>query len=64
MIPEILVDIPDPGQYFVRIRATNESGKTQDAFDYYVTDSGKNYGMKCFYVTEDNQIEEDTYDEK
>ena len=64
IVPEAEMDLPEAGQYFVRVRATNTSGKTQDAFDYYVTDSGKNYGMKCFYVTEDNQIEEDTYDEK
>ncbi|MFR6580776.1 MAG: hypothetical protein ACLURP_01080 [Ruminococcus sp.] len=35
------------------MRATNEKGKTQDAFDYYVTDEGKQYGMRCIYVTED-----------
>ena len=43
--------------------ATDSSGKTQDAFDYYVTDNGKNYGMKCFYVTADQRIEEDIYEE-
>ena len=34
-----------------------------DAFDYYATDNGKNYGMKCFYVTADQRIEEDIYEE-
>lgn len=62
-IPEMEMWLPEPGQYFVRVTATNESGYTQDDFDYYVTDSGKNYGMKCFYITEDNQIEEDIYEE-
>ena len=57
LIPEILVDIPDPGQYFVRIRATNESGKTQDAFDYYVTNTGKQYGMICFILTKIIRLE-------
>lgn len=47
----------------MRVRATNTSGKTQDAFDYYVTDEGKHYGMKCFYITEDNTVEEDIYEE-
>lgn len=47
----------------MRVRATNTSGKTQDAFDYYITDEGKHYGMKCFYVTEDNTVEEDDYEE-
>lgn len=61
IIPEITMDIPPAGQYFVRVRATNSEGKSQDAFDYYVTDSGKHYGIKCFYVTEDNKIKEDNY---
>ena len=57
------MDLPEAGQYFVRVRATNTSGKMQDAFDYYVTDAGKHYGMKCFYITEDNTVEEDDYEE-
>lgn len=64
LLPEAETDIPESGQYFVRVRATNKSGYTQDAFDYYVTDDGKNFGMLCFYVTEDNQIEEDTYEDQ
>ena len=62
-VPEAEMDLPEAGQYFVRIRATNTSGKTQDAFDYYVTDEGKHYGMKCFYITEDSTVEEDNYEE-
>lgn len=62
-VPETEMDLPEAGQYFVRIRATNTSGKTQDAFDYYVTDEGKHYGMKCFYITEDSTVEEDIYEE-
>ena len=62
-IPEAETTVPADGQYFVRIRATNESGKTQDAFDYYVTDDGKNYGMKCFYITGGQNVEEDIYEE-
>ena len=64
VMPEAEMDVPEPGQYFVRVRATNTAGYTQDAFDYYVTDEGKSYGMKCFYVTEDGQIEEDVYEEQ
>ena len=62
-VPEVQTGIPSAGQYFVRVRATDSSGKTQDAFDYYTTDNGKNYGMKCFYVTADQRIEEDIYEE-
>lgn len=61
-VPEVQTGIPAAGQYFVRVRATDSSGKTQDAFDYYTTDNGKNYGMKCFYVTADQRIEEDIYE--
>ena len=50
-------------QYFVRVRATNSDGYTQDAFDYYVTDDGKHYGMKCFYVQDGGKVVEDTYEE-
>lgn len=63
VIPEAETELPEAGQYFVRVRAENVSGYTQDAFDYYVTDEGKHYGMVCFYVTEDGTIEEDVYEE-
>ena len=62
-VPEVQTGIPAAGQFFVRVRATDSSGKTQDAFDNYTTDNGKNYGMKCFYVTADQRIEEDIYEE-
>ena len=62
-IPEVETTVPADGQYFVRVRATNASGQTQDAFDYYVTDDGKNYGMKCFYITGGQNVEEDIYEE-
>ena len=54
----------EPGQFFVRVQAKNESGKTQYAFDYYVSDgSVKNYGIRCFYVMQDGSIMEDVYEE-
>jgi spore coat protein H len=62
-IPQAETKVPSDGQYFVRVRATNTSGETQDAFDYYVTDDGKNYGMKCFYIADGKNVEEDTYEE-
>lgn len=62
-IPEVETDIPEPGQYFVRVRAKNASGEVQDAFDYYVTDAGKNFSMKCFYVQADGSVREDIYEE-
>lgn len=62
-IPETDMEAPEPGQYFVRVRARNESGEVQDAFDYYVTDTGKNFSMKCFYVQADGTVGEDVYEE-
>ena len=63
LLPEVTCDAPDTGQYFVRVRATNSDGYKQDAFDYYVTDDGKHYGMKCFYVQDGGKVAEDTYEE-
>ncbi|HJB92263.1 MAG TPA: CotH kinase family protein [Candidatus Eisenbergiella merdigallinarum] len=60
-VPDIETDPLPEGQYFIRIYATNESGKTQSAFDYYVVDSTKIYGTKCFYVLADGTIAEDLY---
>ena len=62
-VPQVDIDILPEGQYFVRVTATNESGKSQTAFDYYVVESQKTYGTKCFYVLADGTIEEDIYDE-
>ena len=63
ILPELTMDTLPAGQYFLRVRATNASGYTQDAFDYYVTEAGKHYGMICFYVQPDGSIAEDTYEE-
>lgn len=52
-----------PGQYFLRVQATNEAGKTQGCFDYYVTDSGKAYDTYSFYVLEDGTCVPDVYEE-
>lgn len=53
----------EPGQYFVRVKAVNESGFEQYAFDYYVSSDTKYFGIKCFYVMPDGSIEEDIYEE-
>ena len=49
--------LPEPGQYFLKVYATNESGFSQDAFDIYAIDSQKKYyGTICFYVNSDGTI--------
>lgn len=63
VLPMTQTVAPAAGQYFIRVRATNTSGYTQDAFDYYVIDSGKVYGVKCFYIQPDGTVVEDTYEE-
>jgi len=61
LIPSIEFDELGQGQYFVRVKATNESGYTQTAFDYYMGTFGKTYGTKCFYVDSEGKIVEDVY---
>ena len=63
VLPVVQAAAPGSGQYFIRVRATNTSGYTQDAFDYYVIDTGKVYGVKCFYIQPDGTVAEDTYEE-
>jgi len=59
-LPVAAFDNLPKGQYFIRVRATNESGQSQYAFDYYhVSDVGKAYGTKCFYVDAEGKITED-----
>lgn len=58
------VEIPKKlkaGQYFMRVKAKNESGKEQYAFDYYRVTGGKAYGTKCFYIDKKGNVVEDTY---
>ena len=63
VLPVAQAESPGAGQYFIRVRATNASGYTQDAFDYYVIDTGKVYGVKCFYIQPDGTVVEDIYEE-
>lgn len=66
LVPEMKIDLNtlEPGQYFYRVTATNESGYRQVAFDCYHSDRGKEYGMICFWITDDGQIQVDTYEEE
>ena len=64
LLPEWEGKLLKPGQYFIRVTAENASGYEQYAFDYYIIESGKIYGTKCFYVMEDGSIAEDVYVEE
>lgn len=63
-LPYVEFNTLPTGQYFIRVTARDEAGDTQVAFDYYVTESGKIYGTKCFYVDANGQIVEDVYVEE
>lgn len=63
VLPELETDMLPPGQYFVRVKSKDAAGLEQYAFDYYVTERGKEYGIKCFYVLPDGSIGEDVYEE-
>ncbi len=57
MVPQAFTDVLDPGQYFYRVTAVNESGKTQTAMETYQNDDGqKYYGVFCFYIGADGTI--------
>lgn len=64
LVPEISFDMLPAGQYFYRVTATNGSGYSQMAFDYYHSERGKEYGIKCFWITKDGQIRVDTYEQE
>lgn len=64
LIPVLELDPLPPGQYFIRLTATNASGYSQHAIDYYRVTNGNAWGVKSFYVLEDGRILEDVYVEK
>lgn len=54
----------EPGRYYIRVKAVDEDGMEQYAFDVCREDIGKVYGTKCFYVLQNGEIVEETYVEK
>ncbi len=60
-VPDVTVDRPGAGTYYIRVVATNESGYSQYAFDYirHPEYSGVNiFGTKEFTLGEDGSITE------
>lgn len=56
--PSYTSDALEPGEYFLKVEAADESGNTITAFDYYVTNqSSKIYGVICFIVRENGTID-------
>lgn len=61
--PEMEIDMLPVGQYFIQVKSRDTSGNEQFAFDHYITEDGKQYGTRCFYVLPDGSIVGDTYEE-
>lgn len=56
-IPYVETEKLEPGTYYLKVTATNESGHTTDCFDYYsVSGVGKVYGCYRFFVWQDGTI--------
>lgn len=56
----IKIPMLEPGTYFWRVTATNEDGKVQYPFDYYLDAEGDQHsGMKIFYITEGGRVLEE-----
>lgn len=60
-VPGVQFELNEPGQYFIRVTAKDADGDTQTAFDAYMTEKGKVYGTKCFYIDNSGAIVEDVY---
>jgi len=56
-IPVVETEMLPMGQYFVRVKAINESGEAQYAMDYYVSEYSRHYGIYAFYIQPDGTIE-------
>ncbi len=50
------IDLEPGNQYFLAVTATNESGYSQGAFDYYIANDSYYYGMKSFYLDLDGSV--------
>lgn len=64
-IPFVEAERLEPGTYYLKVTATNESGYTTDCFDYYdINNVGKIYGCYRFVVLEDGTITYEAEEEK
>ena len=56
-VPSFEYDMLEPGEYYLKVVAENESGYRVDCFDYQsVSGKGKKYGCYKFYVLEDGTV--------
>lgn len=59
-LQQVTTDMLPAGQYFFRVTATNESGRTQTAMERYddINDI-RHYGVRCFYIGADGAVRSD-----
>lgn len=63
-VPYAKIGKLDPGTYYLKVTATNESGHTTDCFDYYsIANVGKIYGCYSFEVEQDGTISYSTQED-
>ncbi|MCR5419400.1 MAG: CotH kinase family protein [Lachnospiraceae bacterium] len=61
-VPLATVKLPEPGEYYLKVRAFNKSGYSTDCFDYFVADDygfGKLYGCYRFIIKDNGEVELD-----
>ena len=57
LLPQATSDMLPTGQYFIRVTATNASGKTQTAQEIYEgLDEVPRYGVRMFYILPDGTL--------
>jgi len=56
--PTYTFSILEPGNYYIKVTATDSDGNVQTAFDYYPVENGKIYGVKAIVVNDDGSISE------
>ena len=53
---DVTFELPEPGQYFLRVTAKNENG-TMQAFNTYRTETKLDiYGVLCFYINDEGEV--------
>jgi spore coat protein H len=58
-ITNIQIESLEPGEYFWRVTATNELGKTQFSFDHIIDSKSILYpGVKRFYINPNGEVQQ------
>lgn len=55
-MPEMSLNVLDPGQYYIKVLAIDTDGNQQIGFDSYSDDTKTYYGVKAFVVGDDGSV--------